>query len=151
LPYRDDFGRAINYLRVSVTDRCNLRCIYCMPIEGVEKQIHSEILRYEELALIVRAAAQLGIGKVRLTGGEPLARLGLTEFVRMIASTPGIDDLSMTTNGTLLARHATALAEAADHPSRSPPGCLGGDCGCPGCWPDPHQVQHGRYSRTQRR
>ncbi|MGD8596107.1 MAG: GTP 3',8-cyclase MoaA [Anaerolineae bacterium] len=112
MPYRDDFGRAINYLRVSVTDRCNLRCIYCMPIEGVEKQIHSEILRYEELALIVRAAAQLGIGKVRLTGGEPLARLGLTEFVRMIASTPGIDDLSMTTNGTLLARHATALAEA---------------------------------------
>jgi cyclic pyranopterin phosphate synthase len=112
LPYRDDFGRAINYLRVSVTDRCNLRCIYCMPAEGVEKQTHKKILRYEELALIVRAAADLGISKVRLTGGEPLARLGLVDFVGMVAAIPGIDDLSMTTNGTLLARHATELAAA---------------------------------------
>jgi cyclic pyranopterin phosphate synthase len=112
LPYRDDFGRAINYLRVSVTDRCNLRCVYCMPAEGVEKRPHGEILSYEELALTIRAAAELGICKVRLTGGEPLARLGLPEFVRMVAAIPGIDDLSMTTNGTLLARHAAALAEA---------------------------------------
>ena len=115
MPYRDDFGRAISYLRVSVTDRCNLRCVYCMPAEGVEKQEHSQILRYEELALIIRAAAALGIGKVRLTGGEPLARLGLTDFVRMIAGIPGIDDLSMTTNGTLLARHAAGLALAGLH------------------------------------
>ena len=112
MPYRDDFGRAIHYLRVSVTDRCNLRCVYCMPAEGIEKRPHDTILRYEELAYIVRAAAELGIGKVRLTGGEPLARLGLPEFVRMVAAIPGIDDLSLTTNGTLLARYARALADA---------------------------------------
>lgn len=115
MPYRDDFGRAINYLRVSVTDRCNLRCVYCMPAGGVEKRTHAEILRYEQLALIIRAAAELGICKVRLTGGEPLARLGLVDFVRMVAAIPGIDDLSMTTNGTLLARHATDLATAGLH------------------------------------
>jgi cyclic pyranopterin phosphate synthase len=112
LPHRDDFGRAINYLRVSVTDRCNLRCVYCMPPEGIDKRSHAEILRYEELALIVRAATELGISKVRLTGGEPLARLDLPGFVRMLANLPYLDDLSMTTNGTLLARHAAALAEA---------------------------------------
>jgi len=115
LPFQDDFGRAINYLRVSVTDRCNLRCVYCMPPQGVKKHAHTDILRYEELALVIRAAAEIGITKVRLTGGEPLARLGLTEFVQMIAAIPGIDDLSMTTNGTLLARHAKALAEAGLH------------------------------------
>jgi cyclic pyranopterin phosphate synthase len=112
LPYRDDFGRAISYLRVSVTDRCNLRCVYCMPAEGVEKRPHDAILRYEELALTIRAAAELDICKVRLTGGEPLARLGLPQFVQMVAAIDGIDDLAMTTNGTLLARHAAALAEA---------------------------------------
>jgi len=115
LPHRDDFGRAINYLRVSVTDRCNLRCVYCMPAEGIEKRPHRDILSYEDLALIVRAAADLGISKVRITGGEPLVRVDLPDLVRMIASTPGIDDLSMTTNGTLLARHAAALAEAGLH------------------------------------
>ena len=115
MPFQDDFGRAINYLRVSVTDRCNLRCVYCMPPQGVKKHAHTDILRYEELALVIRAAAEIGITKVRLTGGEPLARMGLTEFVQMIAAIPGIDDLSMTTNGTLLARHAKALAEAGLH------------------------------------
>jgi cyclic pyranopterin phosphate synthase len=110
--YQDDFGRAINYLRVSVTDRCNLRCVYCMPAEGIDKQAHGEILHYEEIALVVRAAAELGVHKVRLTGGEPLARLGLPDLVRMLATIPGIDDLAMTTNGTLLARHAQALAAA---------------------------------------
>jgi cyclic pyranopterin phosphate synthase len=115
LPHRDDCGRAINYLRVSVTDRCNLRCIYCMPEKGIAKRSHADVLRYEELERIVRAAAELGICKVRLTGGEPLARLGMPEFVRMIASLPGIDDLSMTTNGTLLARHAPALTDAGLH------------------------------------
>jgi cyclic pyranopterin phosphate synthase len=112
LPYRDEFGRAINYLRVSVTDRCNLRCVYCMPEEGVEKQAHGKILRYEEFALVVRAAAELGISKVRITGGEPLARLELPDFVGMVASIPGIDDISLTTNGTLLARQAAVLAAA---------------------------------------
>ena len=86
-----------------------------MPPEGVEKHPHADILHYEELALVVRAAAEIGITKVRLTGGEPLARLGLSEFVRMIAAIPGIDDLSMTTNATLLARHAEKLAEAGLH------------------------------------
>jgi GTP 3',8-cyclase len=112
VPHQDDFGRAINYLRVSVTDRCNLRCVYCMPSTGVDKQPHGDILRYEEIALIVRAAAELGLRKVRLTGGEPLARLGLPDLVRLLAAIPGIDDLSMTTNGTMLARHAQALAAA---------------------------------------
>jgi cyclic pyranopterin phosphate synthase len=115
VPYRDEFGRAISYLRVSVTDRCNLRCVYCMPAEGVPKGAHADMLRYEELALVVRAAAELGISKVRLTGGEPLARLGLAEFVAMVAAIPGIDDIAMTTNGTLLARHAASLAAAGLH------------------------------------
>lgn len=115
MPYQDDFGRGINYLRVSVTDRCNLRCIYCMPAEGIDKRSHTDILRFEEIALVVHAAAEMGVRKVRLTGGEPLARLGLPDLVRMLAAIPGLDDLSMTTNGTLLARHAQALADAGLH------------------------------------
>jgi cyclic pyranopterin phosphate synthase len=83
-----------------------------MPEEGIEKQPHAGILSYEEMAHIVRAAAELGVGKVRLTGGEPLARLGLVEFVRMLSAIPGIDDLALTTNGTLLARYAADLAAA---------------------------------------
>jgi cyclic pyranopterin phosphate synthase len=112
MPYLDNFNRPISYLRISVTDRCNLRCVYCMPPEGVPCRSHEEILRYEEIELIVRAAASLGIGKVRLTGGEPLVRLGFVELVRMLARIPGIDDLAMTTNGTLLARYAPELAQA---------------------------------------
>ncbi|MCX7682714.1 MAG: GTP 3',8-cyclase MoaA [Anaerolineae bacterium] len=108
----DAYNRPISYLRVSVTDRCNLRCVYCMPPQGVPRRPHEEILRYEEIEVIVRVAARLGISKVRLTGGEPLARLGLVELVRMIARIPGIDDLAMTTNGTLLARYARELAAA---------------------------------------
>jgi len=115
MPFQDDFARSVTYLRVSVTDRCNLRCVYCMPPEGVEKRPHDAMLRYEEMALVIRAAAEIGISKVRLTGGEPLTRLGLVELVRMIAAIPGIEDVSMTTNGTLLARHAQALAEAGLH------------------------------------
>ncbi len=112
MPYLDNFNRPISYLRISVTDRCNLRCVYCMPLEGVPCRSHDEILRYEEIELIVRAAASLGISKVRLTGGEPLVRLGFVELVRMLARIPGIDDLAMTTNGTLLARYAAELAQA---------------------------------------
>ncbi len=115
MPYQDDFGRAINYLRVSVTDRCNLRCVYCMPPEGIDKQAHADVLRFEEIELVVRAAAELGVRKVRLTGGEPLARLGVVDLVRRLAAIPGLDDLSMTTNGTLLARHAAALGAAGLH------------------------------------
>ena len=108
----DSYSRPISYLRISVTDRCNLRCVYCMPPEGVPPRSHDAILRYEEIETVVRAAALLGINKVRLTGGEPLVRLGIVDLVRMLARIPGIDDLSMTTNGLLLPRYARALAEA---------------------------------------
>jgi len=108
----DDFGRPVNYLRVSVTDRCNLRCIYCMPPEGVQPRKMEDILTFEEIETVVRAAADLGVTKIRLTGGEPLARLGIVDLVALLARVPGIDDLSMTTNGTLLADKAAALVEA---------------------------------------
>jgi len=108
----DAYGRQIDYLRISVTDRCNLRCYYCMPPEGVPARRHQDILRYEEIARVVRAAAGLGISKVRLTGGEPLVRSGIVDLVHLLAQVPGIDDLSMTTNGTLLSRFAEGLARA---------------------------------------
>jgi cyclic pyranopterin phosphate synthase len=108
----DDFGRPINYLRVSVTDRCNLRCVYCMPAEGIQQREMSDILTFEEIETVVRAAVELGINKIRLTGGEPLVRLGIVDLVAMLARVPGLDDLSMTTNGTLLIDKAEALARA---------------------------------------
>ncbi len=108
----DKFDRPINYLRISVTDRCNLRCLYCMPAEGVAAQSHADILRYEEFVAIARAAARLGISKIRVTGGEPLVRLGIVNFIRQLAAISGIDDLSMTTNGILLPRYARELADA---------------------------------------
>jgi cyclic pyranopterin phosphate synthase len=108
----DSFQRPINYLRVSVTDRCNLRCIFCMPEEGVCQLNHADILSYEELYAIVRAGAELGITKIRITGGEPLVRLGIVDFVRMIASVPQIEDISMTTNGQLLEKYAADLKKA---------------------------------------
>jgi cyclic pyranopterin phosphate synthase len=108
----DAYNRPISYLRISVTDRCNLRCEYCMPEEGVPSVAHEAILTYEEIETVVRAAAELEISKVRLTGGEPLVRLGVVDLVKMISGIPGIDDLAMTTNGTLLPRYASALAEA---------------------------------------
>ena len=112
MPYLDNFARPINYLRISITDRCNLRCVYCMPSEGIELRSHRDILTLEEISRVAEAAAAVGISKIRLTGGEPLARLGLPDLVQMISGTPGIDDISMTTNGTLLARHANELAAA---------------------------------------
>jgi len=112
MAHLDGYSRPINYLRVSVTDRCNLRCQYCMPPEGIPWMSHDSVLRYEEIALIVRAAAELGVSRVRLTGGEPLVRLGIADLVRMLADIPGVEDLAMTTNGTLLLRCAQALAEA---------------------------------------
>ena len=108
----DSFQRPINYLRISVTDRCNLRCIYCMPTNGVRLMSHRDILTYEEIRSVVEAAAQLGISKVRLTGGEPLIRLGLSELIRMLAQVEGIDDVSLTTNGTLLGGYAAELKSA---------------------------------------
>ncbi|MGC9398188.1 MAG: GTP 3',8-cyclase MoaA [Anaerolineae bacterium] len=112
MAHLDAYNRPISYLRISVTDRCNLRCVYCMPAEGVPWRPHEEVLRYEEIETVVRAAAELGISKVRLTGGEPLVRLGIVDLVRKLARIPGVDDLAMTTNGVLLARYAEALAEA---------------------------------------
>ncbi len=108
----DSFGRSIGYLRISVTDRCNLRCLYCMPPEGVPKIAQSEILSYEEICAVARAGAELGIRKVRLTGGEPLVRAGLPGLVRMLSQIDGIQELSLTTNGTLLKQYAPALKEA---------------------------------------
>jgi cyclic pyranopterin phosphate synthase len=108
----DSFQRPINYLRISVTDRCNLRCVYCMPEEGVTLMSHHDILTYEEIYTVAKVAAGLGINKVRLTGGEPLVRLGLADLVKMLAGIKGIDDLSLTTNGILLAEQAAALKKA---------------------------------------
>jgi len=108
----DSFHRPINYLRISVTDRCNLRCVYCMPAEGISLMSHNDILTYEEIHTVARAAAGLGINKIRLTGGEPLVRLGLSELIQMLAQIDGIDDISLTTNGTLLGRYAAELKSA---------------------------------------
>jgi cyclic pyranopterin phosphate synthase len=109
---KDGHGRTIDYLRISLTDRCNLRCIYCMPAEGVKLMSHDEILRIEEIARIARVATRIGIRSVRLTGGEPLVRLGVTDLVRDLANMPGIENISMTTNGVLLPRMADGLKEA---------------------------------------
>lgn len=111
----DPFNRPINYLRVSVTDRCNLRCTYCMPAEGVEVISHDEILRYEEIVDVVQVAVTMGVDKVRITGGEPLVRKGVVGLVQSLAGISGIRDLSMTTNGQLLEAFAFPLAEAGLH------------------------------------
>lgn len=108
----DRWGRQVTYLRVSVTDRCNLRCVYCMPPEGIEWQPHEHIMQYEEIAQIVRVAASEGIREVRITGGEPLVRKNLVDLISMLSEIPGIEDLSLTTNGVLLAREAKNLAKA---------------------------------------
>ena len=109
---RDRFNRHINYLRISVTDRCNLRCTYCMPAKGVEKIACDEILRYEELLALAAAAVRVGIEKIRVTGGEPLVRKGLPAFLEQLANLPGLRQLVLTTNGMLLAEQAPALKAA---------------------------------------
>ncbi len=109
---QDRFGRQITYLRVSVTDRCNFRCVYCMPPGGITWQPHESILRFEEIAEVVRVAAAGGVRSVRLTGGEPLVRKNLPDLVRLIRDIPGIEDISLTTNGTLLEHLAPRLADA---------------------------------------
>lgn len=108
----DSFNRRIHYLRVSVTDRCNLRCIYCMPEEGVPFIPHSRILSFETIVQVIREAASLGVDKVRLTGGEPLVRQGIVDLTAMIAEVDGIQDLAMTTNGVLLSKYAADLKRA---------------------------------------
>lgn len=108
----DRFGRVHDTLRVSVTDRCNLRCKYCMPADGVPFVPRSELLSYEELTAVVRVAADLGVTRLRITGGEPLLRRDLADFVRMVRAETKVRDIAMTTNGVLLARHAAELADA---------------------------------------
>lgn len=108
----DSSQRPINYLRISVTDRCNLRCIYCMPPEGVDHLLHEDVMRYEEIFRVAQAAAALGMNRLRLTGGEPLVRAHLTRLVEMLSNIEGIDDISMTTNGVLLRQHADTLKAA---------------------------------------
>jgi GTP 3',8-cyclase len=111
----DRFDRNITYLRISVTDRCNLRCTYCMPEEGIQLVRHSDILTFDEITTFCRVALENGITKVRLTGGEPLVRKGITGLVRMLSDLRGISDLSMTTNGILLKDFAEELKSAGLH------------------------------------
>jgi cyclic pyranopterin phosphate synthase len=108
----DQHGRRIEYLRISVTDKCNLRCVYCMPLEGLDWLKRDQILSYEEITRIVATMAPLGLKRVRITGGEPLVRRDLPELVAMLADVPGIEDLSLSTNAVLLADHAEALRAA---------------------------------------
>src|SRR5947208_14653207 len=111
-PLRDSWGREVKSLRVSVTDKCNFRCRYCMPAEGLEWLPRDEVLSYEEIARLVRVLATMGVDEVRLTGGEPLVRRDLPVLVSMLAETAGVEDLSLTTNGILLDRLAGPLVEA---------------------------------------
>jgi len=108
----DSLGRNINYLRLSVTDRCNMRCFYCMPAEGIAKKNHGLVLRYEELLMIAEAAVKLGIEKIRITGGEPLVRVGIVKFLEQLAAIPGLRHLALTTNGLLLEKLAADLYKA---------------------------------------
>ncbi len=108
----DRFNRKINYLRMSLTDRCNLRCVYCMPPFGERKLRHKDILRYEELLRIARIAIKLGITKIRLTGGEPLVRRGVGEFIPALTALEGLEDVSITTNGILLKANLKMLKDA---------------------------------------
>lgn len=109
---RDQYGRELTDLRISLTDRCNLRCVYCMPAEGIDFRPPDELLADDELLLLVRVAAELGVRKIRLTGGEPTVRPNLVDLVRAIRATPGIEDIALTTNGLLLDRLAAPLAVA---------------------------------------
>ena len=111
-PLRDSWGREIKSLRVSVTDKCNFRCRYCMPAEGLEWLERDELLSFEEIERLVRVLARMGVDEVRLTGGEPLVRRDLPTLVGMLAAKPGVRDLSLTTNGVLLDRFAAPLVEA---------------------------------------
>ncbi|WP_129127553.1 GTP 3',8-cyclase MoaA [Geomonas oryzae] len=108
----DTYGRRINYLRLSVTDRCNMRCSYCMPAQGVAKLGHKEMLSYEELYRVAAACVAQGIEKIRVTGGEPLVRRGIVEFLGSLSSIPGLKELVLTTNGLLLEELALPLRQA---------------------------------------
>ena len=108
---KDGYGREINYIRISLTDRCNLRCVYCMP-HGTQLVPREEILRQQEIVRVVRAAAGLGINRVKVTGGEPLVRRCCVDLIRELKQVPGIDNVTLTTNGILLKDHLEALKDA---------------------------------------
>lgn len=108
----DGQGRVIDYIRISVTDRCNLRCVYCMPEEGIEPAAHEEILRYQEIERLAGIFARMGIRKIKITGGEPLVRRGIEELVKNLKKTPGIEQVTLTTNGILLSEKWKALKAA---------------------------------------
>ncbi len=112
LPIIDSFGRIHTNLRISVTDRCNIRCVYCMPSENVTFRPKHELLRFEEITRLTRIAASMGVNKLRITGGEPLVRAGLSELISQLSSIDGIQDIALTTNGMLLAEQAESLKAA---------------------------------------
>lgn len=105
----DQYNRRLNYLRISLTDRCNLRCLYCLPRKGIPKLNHEDILTYEEILRLARIAVNLGVDKIRLTGGEPLLRKGIYEFIRNVRALPGLRDISLTTNGVYLKKNAEKI------------------------------------------
>src|ERR671929_1464880 len=105
-PLRDQFGRSIEYLRISVTDRCNFRCLYCMPAEGLQWLPKRDILTYEEIAEVVRQLAPLGLRRLRITGGEPTIRPNLDRLVAQLRAVPEIEDVALSTNGVRLAELA---------------------------------------------
>jgi GTP 3',8-cyclase len=111
-PMEDGFGRRVEYLRISVTDKCNLRCVYCMPEEGLPWLRRAELLTYEEIALVVRLMAAMGLRRIRITGGEPLVRRDLAVLVRQLRAVPGIAEIALSTNAVLLAQHARGLRAA---------------------------------------
>jgi cyclic pyranopterin phosphate synthase len=108
----DKYSREINYLRVSITDRCNLHCVYCRPKEGISLQGHEDILRYEEIIRVVTLAVKLGLIKVRVTGGEPLVRRRCVDFLAELKKIDGLQDISLTTNGILLEEYAERIFDA---------------------------------------
>jgi cyclic pyranopterin phosphate synthase len=114
-PNIDHFNRRITYLRVSITDRCNLRCIYCRPVKDLRLVSHAEILRYEEILEIIEAGTEVGITKVRLTGGEPLVRKNFVHLVESVSKVSGLEDVSITTNGVLLKEQAQEIFQAGIH------------------------------------
>ena len=115
-------GRIHSNLRISVTDRCNIRCFYCMPNENVQFKPREEILTFEEITRLVRVMVQLGVNRLRITGGEPLVRTGLPKLVRMLSGIPDLEDIAMTTNGILLAGHAQSSEGGGSTPGEHQPG-----------------------------
>ena len=109
---KDSFGRDIDYLRLSITDRCNLRCVYCMPEEGIQMATHMDVLRFDEILHVCRIMADMGVRKIKVTGGEPLARKGAASLIRELKAIEGIEKVTLTTNGVELAKQIDALHEA---------------------------------------